>query len=352
MSYIVVTGAAGFIGSTVARHLRARGERVVVLDALTYSGRRENLTELATSDDFQFVKGSITDKNCVTEILERYRPRAILNLAAETHVDRSISGPSAFVSTNVNGVFELLEAALIYWQGLSSPQKETFRFVQISTDEIYGSILDGFADEDSALKANSPYSATKASGDLLVRAYHETYGLPTVTTRGCNAYGPRQFPEKLIPLLILRGLSGLSLPIYGTGANIREWIHVDDAAAGIVAALDRGTPGQAYNLGTSDLRTNIVLAQTLALHLDRFVRQTEGTTTQRIEFVSDRPGHDLRYAMNSTKARMQLSWQPRMSLEDGLRATVDWYVQNRDWWTPITQSRYDLGRLGTIAAIA
>ncbi len=288
----------------------------------------------------------------MNKVFEQYRPRAVLNLAAETHVDRSISGPAAFVTTNINGVFELLNASLAYWQTLTGTDRDSFRFVQISTDEIYGAIDEGLADEDAPLKANSPYSATKAGGDLLVRSFHETYRLPTVTTRGCNAYGPRQFPEKLIPLHILRGLSGQSLPIYGNGSNIREWIHVDDAAAGIVAALDRGTPGEAYNLGTSDLHTNIVLANHLCRHIDRHSGRADGATARKIEFVVDRPGHDTRYAMNSAKARAHLNWQPRISLDDGLRTTVAWYVDNPDWWTPITRGRYDLSRLGATAAVA
>ncbi len=352
MQHVLVIGAAGFIGSAVARYLLARGDKIVVLDALTYSGRRENLTELSASEHFIFVEGSIADESCVSGLLEKYRPRAVLNLAAETHVDRSISGPAAFVTTNINGVFELLSASLAYWQTLPGTVRDRFRFVQISTDEVYGTIDEGLADENAPLKANSPYSATKASGDLLVRSFHETYGLPTITTRGCNAYGPRQFPEKLIPLHILRGLSGQSLPIYGDGSNIREWIHVEDAAAGIVAAFDHGAPGETYNLGTFDLRTNIVMAHEVCRHVDQLSRRTDGATAQKIEFVVDRPGHDKRYAMNSAKARTHLDWKPRISLDDGMRTTVAWYVNNRDWWMPITRGRYDLSRLGAIAAVS
>jgi len=349
MPNVIVTGAAGFIGSAVVRLLHGRGDKVVALDALTYSGRRENLSEFEGSGGFAFVEGSIADGACVAAVLNRYRPRAVLNLAAETHVDRSIGGPAAFVATNVNGVFELLGACLDYWNGLNGTEKSDFRFVQVSTDEVYGSISEGMANEDSPLRANSPYSATKAGGDLLVRAYHRTYGLPAIITRGSNAFGPRQFPEKLIPLLTLRGLSGLSLPIYGDGRNVREWIYVDDAAAGIVAALDGGAPGEVYNLGSPNAQENIDLAHKLCPLIDRFAREPAGATARRIEFVADRLGHDFRYAMDNSKALAQLGWRAEVPFEEGLEYTVNWYVANRTWWEPITRDHYDLGRLGSVA---
>ena len=352
MNGVLVTGGAGFIGSTVVRSLLARGERVVVLDALTYSGRRENLAELFARRDFTFVPGSIGDGAAVSALLAQHRPRAVLNLAAETHVDRSIDRPADFVLTNVNGLHAMLEASLDYWRGLPAQECDAFRFVQISTDEVYGSIAEGASNEDSALSANSPYAATKAAGDMLVRAYQRTYGLPVLVTRGCNAYGPRQFPEKLIPLLTLRGLSGLSLPIYGDGRNVREWIHVDDAAAGILAALDRGEAGAVYNLGSGMCRENVQVAQALCGLVDRVADEPLGTTAKRIEFVTDRPGHDRRYSMESSKAAHVLGWRAGISFEDGLARTIDWYVANRDWWLPVTRDRYDLSRLGALSALS
>lgn len=347
MNGILVTGGAGFIGSAVVRHLVARGERVIVLDALTYSGRVENLAEISSSSDFVFERASIADSASVATILARHRPRAILNLAAETHVDRSIDRPEDFVRTNVTGVYVMLESALAYWRELSKRDKSAFRFIQISTDEVYGSVADGASDENAGLNPNSPYAATKAGGDLLARSYHVTYGLPVIVTRGCNAYGPRQFPEKLIPLLTLRGLSGLRLPVYGDGKNIREWIHVDDAACGILAALDHGRAGEIYNLGSAESRENLDVVRTLCGLLDSITGETPGTTEERIQFVTDRPGHDRRYAMNCAKSAQVLDWRFSIKFEDGLARTIDWYVANKEWWMPITNERYDLGRLGS-----
>ena len=343
----LVTGGAGFIGSTLVRKLLAGGNNIVILDALRYSGRRENLTQVETLPHFHFVVGNICDSALVQNLLENYLPDAIINLAAETHVDRSIDSTDIFTSTNVIGVQTLLNVSLNYWSNLSGEKKDQFRFLQVSTDEVYGSIETFEANEETAFRPNSPYSASKASADMLVRAYNQTYGLPTVVTHGSNTYGPRQFPEKFIPLLILRALSGFSLPIYGTGENEREWIHVDDHAKGIIAVLASGIVGQSYNLGSTNKLQNLEVAKFLSVRMDTILpSDTNGKIEDLIEFVSDRPGHDFRYAMDSSKARNQLNWEPEVNFEDGLASTIDWYISNDQWWKPITRENYDLARLG------
>ena len=343
----LVTGGAGFIGSALVRKLLAGDDNIVILDALRYSGRRENLTGLETLPHFQLVVGNICDHELVQNLLDKYAPDAIINLAAETHVDRSIDSPDVFTTTNVIGVQTLLNVSLNYWSNLSGEKKDQFKFLQVSTDEVYGSVETCEANEESAFRPNSPYSASKASADMLVRAYNQTYGLPTLVTHGSNTYGPRQFPEKFVPLVILRALSGLSLPIYGTGENEREWIHVDDHANGILTVLSSGLVGQSYNLGSGVRLRNLDVAKFLSVTMDAISpSDTNGKIEDSIEFVSDRPGHDFRYAMDSSKAMNQLSWQPEVKFEEGLASTIDWYIANDQWWKPITRENYDLARLG------
>ena len=343
----LVTGGAGFIGSTLVRKLLVYGINIKVFDALKYSGRRENLTEIKKSPNFELVVGDICNQVIVQELFDKYAPDAVINLAAETHVDRSIDSPDIFTKTNVNGVQTLLNTSLNYWSKSTGKKKEKFKFLQVSTDEVYGSIDTNRSTEESAFRPNSPYSASKASGDMLVRAYHQTYGLPTLVTHGSNTYGPRQFPEKFIPLIILRALSGLSLPIYGSGKNQREWIHVDDHAEGILAVLSSGFVGQSYNLGSENRLQNIQIAKLLSAKIEaKFPPNKFGKIEDLIEYVSDRPGHDFRYAMDSSKSKKDTGWKPAIKFEDGLDSTIDWYINNNDWWQPITRENYGLMRLG------
>ena len=338
---IIVTGAAGFIGSQVARLLLQSGHRVVVYDALTYSGRRENLTDLEEQGDYEFIEGSINDPSLLAPLLKTESPAAIINLAAETHVDRSIEGPARFLETNVSGSQTLLNECLNYWRDLPEKARDQFRFVQVSTDEVYGSLETGAATEESRFAPNSPYAASNAAADHFIRAYTETYGLPTITTLGGNTYGPRQFPEKFIPRLLLRGLSGNSLPVYGSGTNVREWISVEDHATGILTALEKGTPGQSYNIGCESGISNLAVADMICeiLEIDPDVS---------IEFVEDRPGHDQRYAMDCSKARTELGWEASSDLALALPSVINWYQENPDWWRPILTEEYDLSRLGLI----
>ena len=348
MTTYLVTGGAGFIGSSLIRELlKDNGNKLVMLDAITYSGRRENFSELTGNSSFTFVEGNICDNQLCHQLILDTRPDGIINIAAETHVDRSIDNPDVFIQTNVVGTQILLKSALEYWKKLSSTKQKTFRFVQVSTDEIYGSIASGAVDENSSFCPNSLYATSKASGDMLVRSYNRTYGLPTIVTQGSNTYGPRQFPEKLVPLIILRALSGLPLPVYGDGRNIREWLHVDDHARGIYLALLKGTPGHHYNLGSTVRITNLDMVTMIIDTLDSFMGvQNKAQLKNSIEFVSDRPGHDFRYAMNSEKAKTELGWEISRSFEEGLLSAVQWYLQNRDWWEPITENNYSLTRLG------
>lgn len=344
---VLVTGGAGFIGSAVVRDLLARGDRVVNLDALTYSGNRDNLADLADIPDHVFVNGSINDRALVCRLLDAHRPAAVVNVAAETHVDRSIDGPHAFVETNLTGTFQLLEAALPYWQSLDPAGRAGFRFVQVSTDEVYGSIEDGVFREGDPYRPSSPYAASKAGADHLVRAYFHTYGLPAVITNGSNTYGPRQFPEKLLPLMILNAVEGKPLPVYGDGGNVRNWLYVTDHSRGILAALERAKPGESYNLGGDAEYPNIEVVRLLCALLDEIRPHPEaGPHAARITFVPDRPGHDFRYALDSSKARDELGWRPETGFEDGLRNTIGWYLANRDWCQRISAGLYDRRRLG------
>lgn len=346
---ILVTGGAGFIGSAVVRHLLDEGESVVNLDKLTYAGADASAGVVATESRYVFEQADIADAAVVARIFADHCPDAIMHLAAETHVDRSIDNPGDFIHSNLVGTFILLEAARCYWQELEGAARERFRFHLISTDEVFGSLPPGAsADEATRYQPNSPYAATKAGADHLARAWHRTYGLPVIATNCSNNYGPRQFPEKLIPLMILNALAGKKLPIYGTGANIRDWLYVGDHARALALVLRRGRPGETYNIAGGEERTNLNLVRMICAVLDRELPQAAHRPhEQLIEFVADRPGHDLRYAVDDRKIRNELGWAPVERLSTGLAKTVRWYLDNRSWWEPLRQV-YRGERLGQI----
>ena len=339
---ILVTGGAGFIGSNfVLGWLADVGETLVNLDKLTYAGNLHNLAAASGDARYTFVRGDIGNRALVASLLDAHRPRAIVHLAAESHVDRSIHGPADFISTNVVGTFSLLEETRAYWATLPASEQERFRFLHVSTDEVYGSLgsRDAPFTETNPYAPNSPYAASKAGADHLVRAYQHTYGLPTITTNCSNNYGPFQFPEKLIPLAILNAVDGKPIPIYGDGGNVRDWLYVGDHCEALRVALERGSPGETYNIGGGSERTNIEVAQALCEILDAL--QPAGAPHSRlIAFVQDRPGHDRRYAIDSSKLRHELGWQPKRRLEAGLRETVEWYLANMPWVRAITSGEY------------
>jgi dTDP-glucose 4,6-dehydratase len=330
---LVVTGGAGFIGSNfVLSTLAQAGEPIVNLDKLTYAGDLKNLEALRGDARHTFVQCDIGDRALVRQLLERHRPRAIVHLAAESHVDRSIEGPAEFIQTNVVGTFCLLEEARAYWSALAAPERAAFRFLHVSTDEVYGSLgpEEPAFTEETPYAPNSPYSASKAASDHLVRAYHHTYGLPTLVTNCSNNYGPHQFPEKLIPLMIHQALAGKPLPVYGDGLNVRDWLYVLDHCAALREVLARGRPGEVYNVGGGAERRNIELVKTLCALLDEAKPRTGGSYASLISFVKDRLGHDQRYAIDSGKIRRELGWQPKESFESGLRKTVHWYIERKE----------------------
>lgn len=341
---ILVTGGAGFIGSNfVLDWLAERDEPVVTLDALTYAGNLENLAPVLDDPRHTFVKGDIGDSALLQQLLASHRVRAIVHFAAESHVDRSILGPEAFVQTNVVGTFRLLEAARYYWQQLPLSEQEAFRFLHVSTDEVYGTLEpdDPPFTETTPYAPNSPYAASKAGSDHLVRAYHHTYGLPTLTTNCSNNYGPRQFPEKLIPLCLLRALAGEPLPIYGDGQQIRDWLYVGDHCAAVRRVLDAGTPGETYNIGGWNEQTNLAVVTELCTLLDRLAPRGDGRSYRdQITFVADRPGHDRRYAIDARKIACELGWQPAESFATGLEKTVRWYLAHRDWVERVQSGAY------------
>ncbi|MEQ8373856.1 MAG: dTDP-glucose 4,6-dehydratase [Roseibium aggregatum] len=344
---VLVTGGAGFIGSAVVRKLVLQGlAEVVTVDALTYAGNLASLAPVMEDRRHRFVQADIRDGEAMASLLETEAPDAVMHLAAESHVDRSIDGPAAFIDTNIVGTYTLLEAVRGYWSGLPVSRKEAFRFHHVSTDEVYGSLgPTGAFKETSAYAPNSPYSASKAASDHLVRAWHHTYGVPVVTTNCSNNYGPYQFPEKLIPLMILNGLEEKPLPVYGAGANIRDWLHVEDHADALWLVLTRGTPGQVYNIGGDAERRNIDVVHLICDLLDE---TAPGGKPRRelIAFVTDRPGHDARYAMDILRIAAELDWRPSHSFESGLRQTLDWYLANRSWWEAIRSGQYRGDRLG------
>jgi dTDP-glucose 4,6-dehydratase len=343
---ILVTGGAGFIGSNFVlewfKDASVAGESVVNLDALTYAGNLENLASLEGNSKHQFVKGDITDAELVRRLIAEHKPRAIIHFAAESHVDRSIHGPGAFVKTNVEGTFVLLEAARAYWQGLEDPEKSAFRFHHVSTDEVYGSLkpTDPAFSETNPYEPNSPYSASKAASDHLVRAWHHTYGLPVVTTNCSNNYGPHHFPEKLIPLMIVNALAGKPLPVYGDGQQIRDWLYVTDHCSAIRAVLAGGRLGETYNIGGWNEKANIDIVRTICALLDELRPDPAGSYARLITYVKDRPGHDRRYAIDARKIERELGWRPAETFETGIRKTVEWYLTNADWVARVQSGAY------------
>lgn len=350
MKTILVTGGAGFIGGNFVLRNVVQGKcRVINLDALTYAGNPETLDSLAQNDAHVFVEGDIGDRDLVADLLSRYQPSAIVNFAAESHVDRSIDGPAEFIQTNVVGTLNLLEATREYWNQLSASDQASFRFLHVSTDEVYGSLgEDGAFTETTPYAPNSPYSASKAASDHLVRAYHHTYGLPVLTTNCSNNYGPYQFPEKLIPLTILNALEGKALPIYGDGQNIRDWLYVEDHCIAIETVLDNGRPGEVYNVGGNSERTNLQVVTTLCGLLDELVPDSPHRPhADLITYVDDRPGHDRRYAIDASKLEAELNWTPDENFSSGMRRTVQWYLDHRDWCARVQDGSYRRERLGT-----
>ena len=341
---LLVTGGAGFIGSAVVRLAIARGHQVVVLDALTYAACLDNLASVCDSPNYQFVEANIRDQDALHQVLKDHAPEAIMHLAAESHVDRSIDGPGAFIQTNITGTYNLLEAARSFWQQCGKP--EEFRFHHISTDEVFGSLgATGYFSEDTPYAPTSPYSASKAASDHLVRAWHETYGLPVVLSNCSNNYGPFHFPEKLIPVIILNALAGLQLPIYGAGDNIRDWLYVEDHADALLTVLTRGQSGCSYNIGGENEASNIDIVHKICAILDR-LRPGAHPYADLICFVADRPGHDKRYAIDPVRIQNELGWRPSVTLEQGLQQTVRWYLENETWWRAL-QHRAGVGdRLG------
>jgi dTDP-glucose 4,6-dehydratase len=345
---VIVTGGAGFIGSAVVRALlQMQGVEVINLDSLTYAGNLESVSSVSSNPRYRFVRMDICDAAGLKTLFEAEQPDAIMHLAAESHVDRSIDGPMIFVETNIVGTAVLLQSALAYWRALKGARKEGFRFHHISTDEVFGSLgADGLFREDTPYAPNSPYSASKAASDHLVRAWHHTYGLPAVITNCSNNYGPFQFPEKLIPLTILRGLEGKPLPVYGKGENVRDWLYVEDHARALIAVMMKGRPGETYNIGGGAERRNIDVVRGVCDLLDKL--NPGRPHAELITFVADRPGHDQRYAMDSAKIQQELGWEPVESFESGLARTVRWYVENRTWWERILSGVYRTERLGVL----
>jgi dTDP-glucose 4,6-dehydratase len=346
---ILVTGGAGFIGSAVTRHLIGDiGAEVLVVDKLTYAGNPASLAPVSSRPGFRFVKADICDGAAMERAIADFQPDAIMHLAAESHVDRSIDGPAAFIETNLVGTFRLLEAATAYWRGLDPARREAFRFHHISTDEVFGALGDeGSFDDTTAYDPRSPYSASKAGSDHLVRAWHHTHGLPVLVTNCSNNYGPYHFPEKLIPLMILKGLAGEKLPVYGDGSNVRDWLHVEDHARALAVVVERGAPGATYLIGGNAERSNLHVVETVCDLLDRHAPREDGQSRRvQIGFVADRPGHDFRYAIDASRIRAELGWEPRESFDSGMAGTVRWYLDNRAWWQDIQAGNYGGERLG------
>jgi len=349
MSRILITGGAGFIGSNLVRYMLHAGHEVLNVDKLTYAG---NLLSLADVDDdsrYQFAHVDITDAKTIDATLAGYQPDAVMHLAAESHVDRSIDGPQEFIDTNVGGTLNLLQAALKHWRGLNSDQAAQFRFLHVSTDEVYGSLgPTGYFTEQTRYDPHSPYSASKAASDHLARAWQDTYGLPVLVTNCSNNYGPYQFPEKLIPVVILKCLRGEPIPVYGKGVNVRDWLHVEDHCQALALVLASGQPGETYNIGGNNEQRNIDLVTMICGLMDELRPRADGAGyASQITYVTDRPGHDLRYAIDATKIKQDLGWQPQHDHRSGFRQTVNWYLDNPSWWEAILSGTYRLERLGT-----
>lgn len=350
---IFVTGGAGFIGSALVRHLITyTPHHVLNIDALTYAGHLSSVDTISGSNRYQFEQADICDTAKVAELLQHFQPDIVTHLAAESHVDRSIDGPAAFIQTNLVGTFSMLRAALKYWKGLPADRQATFRFHHISTDEVFGALGDdGFFTESTAYDPRSPYSASKAGSDHLVSAWHHTYGLPVLITNCSNNYGPYHFPEKLVPLVIIKCLAGESLPVYGKGDNVRDWLYVDDHVRALQAVFERGSPGESYMVGGRSERTNLAVVHTICDTLDRIQPRTDGKSYRdQISFVADRPGHDFRYAIDASKLERELGWAPLETFESGMEKTIRWYLDNRRWWEEIQSGAYRGERLGLSAA--
>ena len=348
---LLVTGGAGFIGSATVRHaIRESDDRVLVVDKLTYAGNLDSLSVVSSDPRYAFVRADIADAAKMRELFETYQPDVVMHLAAESHVDRSIDGPGEFIQTNVVGTFALLQAALGYWRVLTGAKKDAFRFHHISTDEVFGSLEDdGLFCETTAYDPRSPYSASKAASDHFVRAWHHTYGLPVLITHCSNNYGPYHFPEKLIPLTIINALEGVKLPVYGQGANVRDWLYVEDHVRALFAVIGAGTPGHTYCVGGHSERANIDVVKAICALMDELAPSARiGPRENLITFVADRPGHDLRYAIDPGKIG-ELGWRPRETFDTGLRKTVEWYLANRSWWERIRSGVYRGERLGVVA---
>ncbi|MEG3640197.1 dTDP-glucose 4,6-dehydratase [Magnetococcus sp. PR-3] len=351
MRKIIVTGGAGFIGSELIRQLVDTSTcQVINVDALTYSGNPESLHAVADHPHYQFVHANICDRQAMDLLFKQEQPDAVMHLAAESHVDRSIDGPLTFIETNVLGTAVLLESARSYWMGLSEQAQQAFRFLHVSTDEVYGSLDDeGLFTEQTPYDPSSPYSASKAASDHLVRAWQATYGMPVLITNCSNNYGPCQFPEKLIPLMILNAVSGKPLPVYGTGQNVRDWLYVGDHAAALQQVLLRGKPGETYNIGGRAERNNLTVVKSICQILDELKPREDGVSyTEQIAFVKDRPGHDFRYAIDASKLEQQLGWSPSVNFEQGLKQTVAWYLDNAQWVDHVQAGTYQGQRLGVI----
>lgn len=346
---IIVTGGAGFIGSAVCRFLIEKTPHSVInVDKLTYAANLNSLAPVAGNPRYAFVQADIVDRGAMDAVFERHEPQAVMHLAAESHVDRSLSGSDAFIQTNIVGTQTLLEAARAYWMGLSVCRRETFRFLHVSTDEVFGSLgASGLFKETTPYDPSSPYAASKAAADHLASAWHRSYGLPVVISNCSNNYGPYHFPEKLIPLMILNALEGRALPVYGDGSNVRDWLFVEDHAAALYTIVTSGRPGEKYNVGGNCERSNLDVVTGICDVLDD-VRPQAGSRRDLIEYVADRPGHDQRYAIDATKIERELGWRPTVDFEKGLARTVHWYLQNEDWWAPLRKSVYGGERLGLI----